>query len=176
MWMAGWRAQISILSVSAKKSSTYLLASITRCGTRLCPTGGDWSFCGLCPPLLFCFVMFIVATLACPWPEPWPTTILGSPTMLEPTVPRGDTECIFGCTSVVPVPDIAPTGLVMKEEALLDLLCKMLSTVFSMNTRLFFIVSPLFGEFDIVLCFWLSELRASAGAFLGSVKDPESPF
>ena len=72
--------------------------------------------------------------------------------MLDPTVPRGDTECTFGC-SVVPVPDIAPTGLFIKEDALFDLLCKMLSTVFSMKTRLFLIVSPLFGELDIVLFF-----------------------
>ncbi len=70
--------------------------------------------------------------------------------MLEPTVPRGETECIFGCTSVVPVPDIAATGLVMNDDALLDLLCKMLSTVFSIKTRLFLIVSPLFGEFDML--------------------------
>jgi hypothetical protein len=79
--------------------------------------------------------------------------MLGSPTILEPTVPRGDTECILGCTSVVPVPDIAATGLVMKEDALLDLLCKMLSTVFSINTRLFFIVSFLLGEFEMLWCF-----------------------
>lgn len=80
---------------------------------------------------------------------PCPTTTLGSPTMLDPTVPRGETECTFGCTSVVPVPDIAPTGLFMKDEVLLDLLCKMLSIVLSINTRLFFIVSC-FGEFEIV--------------------------
>lgn len=140
---------------------------------------GEVSFDGLCPPLRFCFVMFIVAALVWFWPEPEPgpdpTTMLGRPTMLEPTVPRGETECIFGCTSVVPVPDIAATGLVMNDDALLDLLCKILSTVFSINTRLFLIVSPLFGEFDI-LCFWLSECCPSAGAFLGSVKEPESPF
>ena len=80
---------------------------------------------------------------------PCPTTTLGSPTMLDPTVPRGETECTFGCTSVVPVPDIAPTGLFMKDEVLLDLLCKMLSIVLSINTLLFFIVSC-FGEFESV--------------------------
>lgn len=67
--------------------------------------------------------------------------------MLDPTLPRGDTLCTFGCTSVVPVPDIAPTGLFMKLDVLLDLLCKMLSMVLSMNTRLFLIVSYL-GEFE----------------------------
>jgi len=74
--------------------------------------------------------------------------------MLEPTLPRGDTLCTFGCTSVVPVPDIAPTGLFMKDDVFVFLLWRILSTVFSMNTRLFFIVSPpvvpLFGEFEIV--------------------------
>ncbi len=73
--------------------------------------------------------------------------------MLEPTVPRGDTECTFGCTSVVPVPDMTPTGLPMKEVALLDLLCKILSTVFSIKMRLFFIVPAslfLLGLFEIV--------------------------
>lgn len=90
----------------------------------------------------FYFVMFAVAC---------PTLMLGSPTMLEPTVPRGETECTLGCTSVVPVPDMAPTGLPIKDVALLDLLCKMLSTVFSMKIRLFFIVSSrLFGLFEMV--------------------------
>jgi len=70
--------------------------------------------------------------------------------MLDPTLPLGDTEWILGWMSVVPVPDVIPTGLVMKELALLDLLCRILSTVFSMKTRLFFIASPLFGELDKV--------------------------
>jgi len=92
--------------------------------------------------------MFVVCPAAAP-AEFWPTTTLGSPTMLEATVPRGDTEWTFGWTSVVPVPDMAPTGLFINEDALLDLLCKMLSMVFSMNTRLFLIVSCL-GEFESV--------------------------
>ena len=81
----------------------------------------------------------------------------GRPTMLEPTVPRGETECTLGCTSVVPVPDIAPTGFAIIELVLLlILLCRILSTVFSMNTSFFFIPSfwaagPfLLGEFESV--------------------------
>ena len=71
--------------------------------------------------------------------------------MLEPTVPRGETECTLGCTSVVPVPDITPTGLPMNDVALDDLLCKMLSTVFSMKILLFLIVpSFLFGLLESV--------------------------
>ena len=75
--------------------------------------------------------------------------------MLWPRVPRGETECTLGCTSVVPVPDIAPTGLGIKVLILLFLFRRMLSTVFSMNTRLFFILSSLalFGEFDKVWFF-----------------------
>ena len=71
-----------------------------------------------------------------------PTTILGRPTMLDPTLFLGETLWTFGCTSVVPVPDIAPTGLFMKDDVLFVFVCRMLSTVFSMKTRLFFIVSP----------------------------------
>ena len=66
-------------------------------------------------------------------------------------MPRGETECTLGRTSVVPVPDITPTGLPMKDVALDDLLCKMLSTVFSMKILLFLIVpSFLLGLFEIV--------------------------
>lgn len=94
--------------------------------------------------------------------------------MLEPTVPRGDTECTLGCTSVVPVPLIAPTGLFMKEDVLVCLLCKMLSTVFSMKTRLFFIPSAFVGEFVNVFPF-----VATAESFrlrCYKLKDPESPW
>lgn len=84
------------------------------------------------------------------------------PGMLEPTVPRGETECTFGCTSVVPVPDIAPTGLFIKDDVLLDLLCNMLSIVLSMKTRLFFIVSCL-GEFERVMCCSFVESRPPPG-------------
>lgn len=69
--------------------------------------------------------------------------------MLEPTVPRGLTEWFFGCTSVEPDPLMTPTGLAMRLEdvgALLDLLCRILSTVFSMKTRLFLIISVFVGE------------------------------
>ena len=89
--------------------------------------------------------MLAVAAPTCPYP----TCTFGRPTMLDPTVPRGETECTFGCTSVVPVPDIAPTGFYMNEFVLLDLLCKMLSIVLSMKTLLFFIASCL-GEFESV--------------------------
>ena len=95
--------------------------------------------------------------------------------MLEPTVPRGDTLCTFGCTSVVPVPDMAPTGLFMKLDVLLDLLCKMLSMVLSMNTRLFLIVSCL-GEFDSVIALSFVERRPPPGGLRGMAKLPESPF
>ena len=72
-----------------------------------------------------------------------PTTIFGRPTILEPTLLRGETLWTFGCTSVVPVPDMAPTGLLfMKLDVFVLFVCKILSTVFSMKTRLFFIVSP----------------------------------
>jgi len=83
-------------------------------------------------------------------------TTLGSPTMLEPTVPRGDTEWTLGWTSVVPVPDMAPTGLAIIEFVLLILLYRMLSTVFSMKTSFFFMPSCfpfLLGEFDSVRFF-----------------------
>ena len=85
--------------------------------------------------------------------------------MLEPTVPLGDTECTLGCTSVVPVPDIAPTGFAMIELVFaLILLCRILSTVFSINTNFFFIPSFcaavfLLGEFDRV-CVWFFEFKS----------------
>ena len=107
-----------ILPVSAKKSSTYLFMSAALSGYRLGAYGATLSLgSGLTPSVLLTFVMFAVAWPAeGPLPPPWPTLIFGRPTMLEPTLPRGDTECTLGCTSVVPVPDIAPTGLFICNE------------------------------------------------------------
>ena len=135
-----------ILPVSAKKSSTYLFMSAARSGYWLGAYGATLSLgYGLISSLLLTFVMFAVAWPAGgPFAPPWPTLILGRPTMLEPTLPRGDTECTLGCTSVVPVPDIAPTGLfICKDDVFAVFWCMMLSTVFSMKTRLFLIISPL---------------------------------
>lgn len=62
-------------------------------------------------------------------------------------MPRGDTECTLGCISVVPDPGIAPTGLFMNEDVFVVFVCRILSIVLSMKTRLFFIVSCI-GEQD----------------------------
>lgn len=97
---------------------------------------------------MFNFDTFVVVLLV---PAlPWPTIMFGRPTMLDPTLFRGDTLCTLGWTSVVPVPDMAPTGLFMNDDVFAVFVCKMLSIVFSMNTRLFFMLSeaPFFcGEF-----------------------------
>lgn len=130
------------------------------------------SLVGLAPLLrLFFFVMLAVAAPTCPCP----TVTFGRPTMLEPTVPLGETECTFGCTSVVPVPDMAPTGLFMNEFVLLDLLCKMLSIVLSMKTRLFFIVSCL-GELESVWFLSFVDKCPPPGWLRGSANEPESPL
>ena len=57
----------------------------------------------------------------------------------------------------MPVPDIAPTGLPISYDVLCDLLCRMLSIVFSMKTRLFLIDSPpgRVGEFESVWFFFV---------------------
>ena len=120
-----------ILSVSAKKSSTYLDASAARWGCMLspsfcprlyslaCPAAAAAlpSFAGLTPPLLFTLDTFVIGAPA--WfALIWPSPMLGKPTMLDPTLFLGETLCTLGCTSVVPVPDIAPTGLFMNDEVL----------------------------------------------------------
>lgn len=104
---------------------------------------------------------------------PWPTTMFGRPTMLEPIVPRGDTECTLGCISVVPDPGIAPTGLVMNEFVFACFVCRILSIVLSMKTRLFFIVSAI-GEFDR-LVFYFSGL-APIPWLRPLLNEPESPL
>ena len=104
--------------------------------------------------------------------------MLGSPTILLPKLPRGDTECTLGCTSVAPVPDIAPTGFPINDDVLVCLLCNMLSTVFSMKTLLFLIVSALLGEFERVRFFLVASVPESKppfALFLLSVNEPESP-
>lgn len=75
----------------------------------------------------------------------------------------------------MPVPDIAPTGLFMKLDALLDLLYKILSMVLSMKTRLFLMVSCL-GEFDSVIVLSLVDKRPPPGWLRGIAKLPESPL
>ena len=146
-----------ILPVSAKKSSTYLFMSAALSGYWLGAYGATPSLGSGLTSVLLTFVMFAVAWPAGgPFAPPWPTLIFGRPTILEPTLPRGDTECTLGCTSVVPVPDIAPTGLfICNEDVFAVFWCMMLSTVFSMKTRLFLMISPLplpCGEFVLLWC------------------------
>ena len=75
----------------------------------------------------------------------------------------------------MPVPDIAPTGLFMKLDVLLDLLYKMLSIVLSMKTLLFLIASCL-GEFESVIDLSFVESRPPPGGLRGMAKLPESPL
>lgn len=94
----------AIQRLSARKLSTslsaaaYLVSSVFRFSFRR----------GLVSslPLLLTLVMFVVGP---------PTFKFGSPTTLDPNVPLGDEDLPFGC-SVVPVPDIIPTGFPMNDE------------------------------------------------------------
>ena len=49
-----------------------------------------------------------------------PTFRFGRPTTLDPNVPLGEVDLPFGC-SVVPVPDIIPTGFPIKAFYFIDL-------------------------------------------------------